>query len=99
MSTVLHKTFLKNFEPLLNIYISLKYKYESFLKKTTLMIQKCISLENYLSKFITLKDPGKKEEVQIRYNKYKNIFPTLFEKRKQSYFTSFFSRRYQRHKK
>ena len=54
-------------------------------------IQKSISIENhYFSKFIKLKDPHIRTEVQNKYKKYRNLILKLLKRSKQSYFTNFF---------
>lgn len=42
---------------------------------------------SYLSKFVRLKDPGKKEDAQIKSKEYRNPSSTLLKQSKQSYFT------------
>ena len=49
-----------------------------------------MSVKNqFLSKFIKLKDPCKKE-TRTRYKQYRNLLSTLLKKSKQFYFTRFF---------
>ena len=66
----------------------LKFKYKP---RITPGLQKSISIKNqFLSKFIKLKDPNKKKEAHIRYKQYRNVLSTLVKKSKQFDFTRFF---------
>ena len=91
-----YKTFLEKFESLLDTYAPLKKLSKNKLKFKdkpwiTPVLQKSISIKNqFLSKFIKLKDPNKKEEAHIRYKQYRNLLSTLIKKSKQFYFTRFF---------
>ena len=91
-----YKTFLEKFESLLDNYGPLKKTSKNKLKLKdnpwiTPGLQKSISIKNqFLSKFIKLKDPCKKMEAHIRYKQYINLSSTLLKKSKQFYFTRFF---------
>ena len=81
-----YKTLLEKFESLLDTYTPLKEMSKNKLKFkdkpwVTPDLQKSISIKNqFLSKFIKLKDPCKKKEAHIRYKQYRNLLSTLLKK-------------------
>ena len=82
-SEVLYRTLLKKVDSLLVTYSPVKKITKNKLKFKdkpcrTSGLQKSTSIKNhYLSKFIRLKGPSKKEEAQIKCEKYRNLSSTL----------------------
>ena len=57
----------------------------------TLGLKISIPIKNHLlTKYIKLKDVTLKNEAQIKYKQYRNLFSTLMKKSKKSYFTNYF---------
>ena len=89
-------SFLTKFNSILDLCSLLKKISKQKLKFRnkpwiTLGLQKSISIKNHLlTKYIKLRDVTLKNEVQIKYNQYRNLLSTLIKESKRSYFTNCF---------
>ena len=89
-------SFLAKFNSVLDLYAPLKKISKQKLKFRnklwrSLGLQQSISIKNHpLTKYIKLKDVPLKNEAQIKYKQYRNLFSTLMKESKKSYFTNYF---------
>ena len=89
------KTFVNNMKDLLDKHVLFKtiskYKLKFKTKpRITATLQRSISFKNSLfKKYIKLKNPVKKNEVQRQYKYYRNLLSTLI-KKKKNYYERFF---------